>query len=426
MTQVIPSESRSIVPPLDISSLVLNPIEVQLPGNGDPVETPVSDREVNMLRVESSLSRRDSQAILGTTDPTAPITYWSLDPSIATVDSQGYVTTLQAGSVDIIASQKHLRRRAIHTGSFGAGATLHRFVDFNDPNCLGIHLRDQVFSRLATEGEVATTRVVNGNPEYNPVCWAADLDFSGASYANLNSDPSATRHRNSLTMITPRHGMAVRHGGGGPNVGHILQFLDSENVIHERTVTHVRTWSNPLDMRMCQLDSDLPSTVKTYKLLPQNWRDYLSLMVGQELLLVFRTQFRRAQVRYWQRWSAGTMDPDGFFVPNADLDLSFFPLGENSPSIGNLETISHTPFGRNLGTSELGEPIYGAWLNPGNSGHPAFVVINDELVLMTCNVTGSNGNMFSSFIGEFSDQITAWGSSHQIQTVDISEFENYS
>ena len=58
-----------------------------------------------------------------------------------------------------------------------------------------------------------------------------------------------------------------------PN-GSTIRFVAKDGAVYTRTVVN-SVQVGESDIQIGVLDSDLPASIKWYKLLPQNWRDYM-------------------------------------------------------------------------------------------------------------------------------------------------------
>lgn len=424
MIIIQPNIDKKIVPPnfnfdLDVKDVAFI---------SDPTSEPLSIKGLNLLEYTSSSSTINKEINVITTS-SSPIRFWSSDESKATVNESGYVESLQEGSSYIYIQQKSLRKRIVHQSIFeNETSYLYDFVSF-DSGTLGSHILQQISSRLDvdTEGIVDYTTLTSNGPIYRFDCWAADLDWTGCAYKNINTDGSVTnRHRNTLTMITPRHALAAEHSGGGAKLNETLQFLDSENTIHERTVTHIfDNFSGGADLKLCQLNEDLPSTIKYYKLMPYNWIEYLPLVNNTGLCYIFRTQYRKIRLRYQSRnVSGGLIDigiKDGsvWGSRNYPIELSEFGISPTAQ-------VFHTDYGiRSAPGSSWGDPVYAGWVIPGDSGHPFFNVINNELILVGVSASYFQADDISRHINTINNQLSSWGSNYTATIVDLSMFSYY-
>jgi hypothetical protein len=237
---------------------------------------------------------------------------------------------------------------------------------------------------LYTPGQ-ATTR--------NPDFWLKDVDFTCCA-ANLISYNS--------TLISPRHLIWSAHAGTARTA---VSFVTNDNQVITRNVVNeiYHPYFQPYfpDIGVSILDADVPDTIKFAKVLPKNWPTYFPITVGDYGLntvgrvgAIGFTQDRYATARDWRYVVRNNITIPN--VPNP-YSLSF------SAPIGALK-------------NSLYQDVRG-----GDSSSPAFIIINNEPVLLTTWTYGGGGAGTS--IAEQADYINAMmttlGGGYQLTTVDL-------
>lgn len=217
-------------------------------------------------------------------------------------------------------------------------------------------INDAVDSRIsgknpATAKNIFSTQNHN-TPSYirNTGCWASDLNLTPIS--PWNSTGSNTR---AGTLISPRHIIFAAHYPIDNNSS--IRFIDSNNNIITRTMTNKLTHPSysPYypDISIGILDSDVPNTVGFVKILPSNWSSYLpSLDSKYRVPCLVIDQEEKALIS--ELYSLTTSA--NFLIPTDSTRLSFYE---------NIIT--------------------------GDSGNPAFLIINGELVIITVWTYGGSG-----------------------------------
>jgi hypothetical protein len=138
------------------------------------------------------------------------------------------------------------------------------------------------------------------------------------------------------------------------------------------------------------LDSDVPNTISFVKILPQNWNDYLpSLFSLYRLPCLVLDQEEKALISELSSLSTTA----NFSAPNNSTRLAFF------------------------------ESII-----TGDSGNPAFLIIDDELVIITVWTFGGAGGGTSILFHKdaINTMMTTLGGGYSLTEIDLSEFTDYS
>lgn len=328
----------------------------------------------------------------------------NLDPSVGAVASDGNLSRLSPG----------VMRLRIKTPF----VTLPLDIDMRDktdepdqPNqflstvvgSLAEHCQQQVDSRIANilplhqngppsmpkNGPVFTTQD-HTTPNYvrNQELWCADMDLTCISPWNSNGGV-----RKAGVLVTPRHVVNASHYEY--NVGNTVRFVEEDGTAHDRVITGKKRHPNYApyspDLTLYTLSSDLPAAITPCKLMPANWNQYLvqnffnrppALGLDQEekaLIIDFHTN-------------------GSFLTP---VDVSRLIFHENKIS--------------------------------GDSGNPAFLIVNGELVLVTVWTFGGagSGTPVASHIADLNQMIidadTQAGVStgYTVTEADFSSFPNY-
>lgn len=206
--------------------------------------------------------------------------------------------------------------------------------------------------------------------------WTRRIDFSGVSWSQ----------RQAGTAITPRHIVLAAHYQIGP--GKVITFHERSGAVHSRVVEKAiafRGQKVPIEKRsdiaVALLDKPLPPTIKTYRLLPPR-EDYGQTLEGCPVLVT--EQNRRVFIHRISRSS-------GKF-------LSFR---------------KH---------SEFPEELYKSLIK-GDSGHPSFLLVGGEPVLVETHTGGGGGSgpFYSSpaYFEALKEAVAELDPTYQIQTVPL-------
>ena len=229
--------------------------------------------------------------------------------------------------------------------------------------------------------DAVDTRILNKNPSIakpiystqdhdaplyirNTDCWAYDLDLTSISPWN------STEGKNRAgTLISPRHVLFCEHLNYYPDDGATIRFITSDNNIITKTITsvigHQEYFSqfrsrNFADIAIGVLDSDVPSSISFAKVLPQDWKKYIPNLDSSSLY--------------------GSPE---FTLPTLNLDA------EEKALVGDLFNLSISAvFIQPVDSTRLS--FYESIIS-GDSGNPSFLIINNELVLITVWSSGGPG-----------------------------------
>jgi hypothetical protein len=227
----------------------------------------------------------------------------------------------------------------------------------------------------------------------NPNCWAASLDMTCMSPWNSTG---VTQY--ACTLITPRHVIMAKHVPIA--VGATVRFVAADNTVVTRTVTARWLQSTTItglydDLAIGLLDDDVPATISFAKCLPPDWETY------------FGSGYPIVNNLYRQSW----------------LPIIFTDKDEQA-LIAESSSIIHT-IGLNPPTISSRLPYYEIWI-PGDSGSPAFFVINGELVILGCALfpTGCGVGFIMGY-DLINAALTSLGGGYQLTNIDLSSFRSF-
>lgn len=225
----------------------------------------------------------------------------------------------------------------------------------------------------------------------NPNGWAYDLDLTSISPWN-----SAGGDRLAGTLISPRHIVFATHYQ--MPIGTTIRFITKDNIIIERTL--INKMSSPYtgmyypDITVGLLDYDVPSSIGFSKILPTNWNQYIDnnkinvyANPGNKVPCLVLDQEEKALV-------------SGLF----NVDCQGYTLFESSGSD------SYNKFFENI--------------IPGDSGNPAFIVINNELVLLTIWTFGGGGSgtFITSQKNSINQMMISLGGGYELTEINLGNF----
>lgn len=255
----------------------------------------------------------------------------------------------------------------------------------------------------------STFDFTNNNYIKNADCWAASLDFSGVS---VNKSGSGGVHV--LTAITPHHAVGVNHYQ--PIAGDVIYFCDANNQTVSRTIQAVQQVIGT-DRVIVRFTQSLPSSVKKYRLLPQNYKNYFPVNFQVEST-GFRFQNIPCVVVSHYRWdSQWPLQRSGRF---AYIYSASTTAGSADPSGIMYRPAINEP---NALADYNGAP---SGLRGGDSGAPVFFIINNELIFLASHTTPWSGAFHADDLLGIQAAIDTLGPGGQTyETVDLSAFTNF-
>ncbi len=261
------------------------------------------------------------------------------------------------------------------------------------------HLIENIDSRIAGKSAVDAKPIFStqdhDNQIYvrNPDCWAGGLDLTCFSPWN-----SAGGAHLAGTLISPDTPIFSAHYQ--PPVGTVMRFVKMDGTVVERTITAMVThpqYGVPTryypDIAIGRLDSPILDGISFAKILPPDWADYLPTLVSIQV-------------------SGGVYTGT---VPALRLDQEEKALVGDLKMIGTKASFA-TPTGIR---APFHESIIG-----GDSSNPAFLIIQDQLVLLTTWTNGGAGSGTSTNYHKaaINTMMAGLGSAYQLTEIDLGEF----
>lgn len=250
------------------------------------------------------------------------------------------------------------------------------------------HATDAVESRLAGRDPSVAKPIfsvadhVQARYERNPHSWAADLDLTPISPWNDHAGNFMAG-----TLVSPRHVIYATHFA--MPAGTTLRFVARDNTVHERTLVGTKSMpyrgtSTSPDITVGVLDSDVPESIGFARILPADWSRYLPsgridtpcLALDQEEKALVTDLFL-------------LNDDVTFVMPDKASRRAFF------------------------------EPL--VW---GDSGNPGFMIVGDQLVLLTVWTTGwgGHGSSIAYHKAQIDRMMQDLGGGYHLTEIDLAAF----
>lgn len=290
-------------------------------------------------------------------DVRCPITpaYTSSDPGVAVVDDLGKITYVGEGHTTVTADcgvYGKITRGVTMTISHDAVvSTFVRLVDGSLNKTITDTMDAAITGKDAGDIPIFSLQDhATSTYERNPDCWAAQWHQQLTCCSPWNSRGGSKR---AGVLITPRH---IVHAAHYPiYVGDTLRFVEVDGTTHTRTVTQAANHPDYVpyfpDIRVSLLDSDLPAGISFCKIMPDT-SPYITDIKNRRVLSLVMDQQEHALMH--------AMYEDSNF-------RAFVRPSEAEYRVFSEDIIS------------------------GDSGNPSFMVVDDELCLLTVWTYGGGG-----------------------------------
>lgn len=266
-----------------------------------------------------------------------------------------------------------------------------------DKNIITSHINITTTNRLSNKNPLTSMNVYSSQNPYggandagiwvrNPECWLNGV--SNISCFSPAQRSGANWWQRGGTLITRKHAIFAKHFVTSilPNGGTPLIFVDENNNAIRRNI--IQYAYDTTDMAIALLDNEVPSNIKIAKVLPTNFIDYVNvssflgwvnetlidiqgfLLKDSFLYAVSLDEQEKASIKLWMGSSRAG--------PSNDLGgLANFYRYANYNYLPNiLPNPLVTPMINNL--LDWDDPIVS-----GDSGNPAFLIIDNELVILS-------------------------------------------
>jgi len=198
------------------------------------------------------------------------------------------------------------------------------------------------------------------------------------------------------TLISPRH---VAYSAHAQQFGGYIRFVTMDNQVITRTVSNTTSLSGfgisgsvyP-DIAIGVLDSDVPSSIGFAKILPSGWNSKIPSLYKKDLPILALDKEKKALIQ------------------------SLYSLTTRSGVNGALaQTRPPAEFQRKV--------FYEPTIN-GDSSSPFFLIINNQLVLVT-TASYNGGTNYQYYKNEINSLMTTLGGGYQLTEIDLSSFPSY-
>jgi hypothetical protein len=231
-----------------------------------------------------------------------------------------------------------------------------------------------------TQDHTTPVYVRNGNN------WAAEHVQALTAISPWNSEGVFQK---AGTLISPRHAIFATHYY--PSIGSTLRWVAADNSVETRELTGFVTVGT--DLLIGVLDSDLPSSISFAKVLPAGFKSRLSTNLAAARIPVLATDQEEKLI---------VVDLHSVDHDNAEGESCLMqrPVSALRASFTEL-------------------------LVGGDSGNPAFWIINGDMVMLTVWRSSSGGGYgisIPAYTAEINAAMTTLGGGYQLTEADLSGF----
>lgn len=316
----------------------------------------------------------------------------SLNSGVILAPVDGVASGVSAGSTNLLVMAKNNSEifTTINVTIDQNIGTTNTVFDTYASGSLSKYISDNLDSRLSGLNPISSKPIFttqnHSSPLYirNSGCWASDIDLTCISPWNSTGITHMAG-----TLISPRHIIFADHFS--INNGATIRFVDNNNNIITRTlINRLRHPSWTLyrpDIIIGVLDSDVPDTIGFAKILPPNWHSYLP-----NLSLMYR-------------------------LPCLSLDQ------EKKALVYELYTLSDI-FGYFVSPTNSTRSSFYEKIVLYDSGCPSFLIINDELVIITIWLGSTSGPNIAYYKNDINSLMNTHGG-YSLTEIDLSNFNTY-
>lgn len=371
MVRIIPSGNR-LIPPTDFNVFYESGVRVRSTTSSFYGNTVVKDASINI----SSNSTTENYLIVETNPQNLKINISADYPEKIIIDNNIIVPHPNYHNQDNLVNiyvEKYGYKKSYEMNIRSQSEDVTTFINYVSGS-LGEHIKNQTSQLSGSDQNIYGDYGIR-----NINVWTEDIDLTGIAFWNSRAN---NVHRGGV-LISPRHILMVKHLNYHLQPGDTVRYITNSNTVVERTVQAISDFSSH-DKVVGLLNSDVPNTVKFYKIMPSDWQDYLSVFDNSEVPIIHVNKSRKIFQRY--RIS-------GF--------SDYYSLAHKTANIKSAEIIS------------------------GDSGQPFFHIINGELVLLSVNTSSSTSPGISDVISEINSRMTSLGGGYTLTTIDLSGFNYY-
>lgn len=320
-------------------------------------------------------------------------TYIAINPSIATINQNGSTTYVSNGAANF--NVKLGRRTKTTSCNFDRTNNTNSYT-FNSlvSTSTVYNMKNQIDSKISGKTPSSSTYDIFSSINDSTHVYTRNINLF-ASSTDLTCRPVFSNSVNGNmiglgALVAPDILLQANHSS--IYVGTTVYFVTSGNTTISRTIIS-NTNVPGTDIAVLRLSSDLPGTITPCKVFSSTaFNNSISTtsIAYTDIPVIFTNQFRTLRIG---------------------------KLG-NNPYSGGILTIIRPTISINY-YNWYSEPI------GGDSGAPAFAIVNNQAVLLGNWWGDTTMSNISNYISQINAKITASGSSYSLTTVDLSGFTTF-
>lgn len=309
-----------------------------------------------------------------------------------------------------------------------------------DKNVITSHINISTTNRLIGKNPSTSMNVYSSQNPYggvndagiwvrNPDCWLNGV--SNISCFSPAQRSGASWWQRAGTLITRKHALFAKHFVPSilPNGGTPLIFVDENNNAISRNI--IQYAYDTTDIAIALLDSEVPSNIKIAKVLPVNFIDYVNTLpfLGWENPELIDIQ------GFWLKDSflyAISLDEEEKASVKLWIGSARGGPPSNRTGVAQFYRYYNYSYGSNIIPNPLASPMINnllSWDDPivsGDSGNPAFLIIDNELVVLTTWQSINSGPFISSRYTQVNNLIESLspGEGYSLTPVDLAAVYN--
>ena len=348
--------------------------------------------------------------------------FFSNNTAVATIDGNGNVTRVVDGTVNINATISWLTRQIPVTVFRQIGQTATSLIGYANGS-LAQSDSNAIDTLISNAGATTTTLKLFTSEDHTNDIYVRNasnwLTAGGVDTSCISVWNSAQGNQAAGTLISPRHIILANHNTYG--IGTVVRFVDANNNVATGTVANIGNVSGT-DIEVGVLSADMPSTIKPCLILPSNYFKYIPSIAGTTTIPAVGLLGGGFDLsnggKYTHPDKTATVRDLFFLATSTSPNPPIFP-GHNDAQFTFPSTLSTTTRDAFYYDSVIG----------GDSGNPAFLLVNGKLSLVTgWNLGGGGaGPSYPDNILGINSLITSLGGSGGwvASTTDLSSFNTY-
>lgn len=394
-------------------------------------ETATSFEDYDAVQVSGAATRTDCDVVVDqlqlVPNLQKSVTLETSDAAVIQAPEDGVAIGVATGNATIVARAADGEVSAEKIAVSVVASSSLTYLTGPKSGSLAEHQRDQMLA--LTSGKPRSSMPIWSTRNNATATYAWNEDCWGASIANITCmSPYNTGTGNGCggVLITPRHVAFTHHVGYYPKIGKQIRYVTPSNVTESFTIEDlaihpkaIGTYTSPWDLVVAKLDRDVPSSIQFAKCLPASVADYIpSQPTGDSSEYISIPTFENGPQPYLH---ACLTTQDKVLATSFIRDLP----DSNNGMAGETQgaSVAHW-MGTNVPAS-FGSSALGASLRSGDSGHPAFILVNNELVLVNLWSTPMLGYAYHTDLTRVNAMLDELGGGYNLTEVDLSEFPTY-